>query len=159
MDTVAFMERYGFDLDRLRGDAWVRSWEERFPALWVIPAMVEALYQGRYKAVSVEQLLRMWRDRNYPRLSFGLDFTRKVWPEVTEEVQKVLVQTGPSSFQLRKWQYQAFDTQQWYREHRGGKAITIYRLRQQLREQPLPHNLGSFSNPDPSGSSSDLPED
>ncbi|MEM6446197.1 MAG: hypothetical protein AAFY57_01630 [Cyanobacteria bacterium J06642_2] len=144
MDTVAFMERYGFDLARLRGDAWVRSWETRFPALWVIPAMVEALYQGRYKAVSVEQLLTMWRERSCPRLSFGLDFTRKVWPEVTEQVQEVLVQAGPSSLQLRRWQFQAYDTQQWYREHRGGKAITIYRLRQQLRAQALPHKLEEF---------------
>lgn len=144
MNAVMFMERYRFDLDQLRGDAWVRSWEQRFPGLWVIPAVVEALYQGRYKAASVEQLLKMWRERNCPRLSFSLEFARKVWPEVTEQVQKVLAQTGPSALQLRRWQFQAFDTQQWYREHLGGKAITNYRLRQQLHDQALPHNLIAF---------------
>ena len=41
-------------------------------------AVVEALYQGRYKAISVEHILDCWRRRGQPNFHFSLEFERLI---------------------------------------------------------------------------------
>ena len=53
-----------------RLDYWLRT----YPVRWVRLALIEALYQGRYKTVSVEQLLAIWRRRGQPLYHFNPEF-------------------------------------------------------------------------------------
>ena len=55
-------------------DRWLRS----YPLSWVRLALIEALYQGRYKGASVEYLLKLWRRRGQPLHHFSRDFERLV---------------------------------------------------------------------------------
>jgi hypothetical protein len=61
MDPATFLEHYGFELEGQPSQVWVERWSQLFPDLWIPAALLEALYQGRYKAASVEQLLRLWQ--------------------------------------------------------------------------------------------------
>ncbi|MBE9115387.1 hypothetical protein IQ249_05685 [Lusitaniella coriacea LEGE 07157] len=72
--TVALIERYGFETGRETAMELVTRWLERDRAIWVRLAVIEALYQGRYKAVSVEQILQFWIKRGYPTYHFNHEF-------------------------------------------------------------------------------------
>lgn len=82
-DTVAvavadLMMRYSFELGEYRLEQWVQQWLALYPALWVRSAVIEALYQGRYKAISVSQLLDFWQRRGQPLQHFNREFERIV---------------------------------------------------------------------------------
>lgn len=55
-------------------DRWLRS----YPVDWVRLALIEALYQGRYKSASVEYLLQLWQRRGQPIQRFSREFERLV---------------------------------------------------------------------------------
>jgi len=72
--TVALIHYYGFDTGRYTAVELVAAWLERYPPIWVRFAAIEALYQGRYKAVSVEQILQFWVRRGQPSYHFNHEF-------------------------------------------------------------------------------------
>ncbi|MEO0373979.1 MAG: hypothetical protein AAF329_05000 [Cyanobacteria bacterium P01_A01_bin.17] len=55
-------------------DRWLRS----YPIDWVRSALIEALYQGRYKSASVEYLLQLWKRRGQSLHHFSREFERLV---------------------------------------------------------------------------------
>lgn len=84
-----------------RLDYWLRT----YPVRWVRLALIEALYQGRYKTVSVEQLLTIWRRRGQPLYHFNPEFELLVchdFPQTghttleTTSEQRQLVPAPPS---------------------------------------------------------------
>lgn len=72
------LQEYSFDLGGYRPGELVVLWQDRLEAesSWIRSAVLEALYQGRYKAFSVEQLLRLWKRRGYPIRHFNHEFER-----------------------------------------------------------------------------------
>lgn len=73
----ALLESYGFELaagetPQTTATRWLAATE----AAWVRLAILEALHQGRYKAISVEQILRAWQRRGTPACHFTPDFER-----------------------------------------------------------------------------------
>jgi predicted lipoprotein with Yx(FWY)xxD motif len=77
--TVAeLMTRYSFDLGSYALTDWVEQWLAQYPCLWLRSAVIEALYQGRYKAISVWQLLDLWQRRGQPLHHFNREFERMV---------------------------------------------------------------------------------
>jgi hypothetical protein len=76
IDLVNLLTRFSFDLNGLTAQQLVNSWLSRHPAHWVQLALVEALYQGRYKARSIEQILMLWHRRGYPLYHFNHEFER-----------------------------------------------------------------------------------
>lgn len=72
--TVALLGHYGFETGRETATELVTRWLKRDRAIWVRLAVIEALYQGRYKAVSVEQILQFWVKRGYPTYHFNHEF-------------------------------------------------------------------------------------
>lgn len=69
---------YSFDLGPRELELQLYDWLMAYPAAWIPVAVIEALYQGRYKIVSVEQILRFWQRRQQPQLLYGPDFERLV---------------------------------------------------------------------------------
>lgn len=76
--TQALLEHYCFDLGSRGAEALVAHWMQQYPSHWVKLAVIEALYQGRYKAVSVEQLLNLWVRRGQASYHFNGDFERLI---------------------------------------------------------------------------------
>lgn len=77
-DAANLLVHYSFDLDGYTIDTLVHHWLRQHPSLWLRTAVIECLYQGRYKAVSVEQLLTLWQRRGQPRQHFNHEFERMV---------------------------------------------------------------------------------
>lgn len=76
--VVDLLIHYGFDLGGERAQQLVDRWRATYSAIWVRWAIIEALYQGRYKAISVEQILQLWQRRQQPCYHFNYEFERLV---------------------------------------------------------------------------------
>ncbi|MDS3859182.1 hypothetical protein RIF25_00035 [Thermosynechococcaceae cyanobacterium BACA0444] len=66
--------QYGFDLAGDRSQKLFDQWLRVYPPRWIRLAIIEALYQGRYKAISVEQLLAFWLRRGEAQTHFNSEF-------------------------------------------------------------------------------------
>ena len=76
--AAGLLIRYSFDISDWPVDQLIAHWLDRYQANWVRLAVIEALYQGRYKAVSVEQILAFWQRRGQPLYHFNHEFERLV---------------------------------------------------------------------------------
>ncbi|MGH2414820.1 MAG: hypothetical protein ACRDEA_14245 [Microcystaceae cyanobacterium] len=72
--VVALLTRYGFEMRGYTAQELMDKWLKTYQVRWVRLAVVEALYQGRYKAVSVEHILRLWFRRGNPTFHFTHEF-------------------------------------------------------------------------------------
>lgn len=89
------IENYGFELNGETPQELAMRWLEEYEAHWVRLAIIEALYLGRYKAFSVEQILNLWARRGQPKFHFTHEFERlicrrlpKALRQVSEAVEK-----------------------------------------------------------------------
>lgn len=69
---------YSFDLGNQTIAELIANWLRHHSPQWIRSAVIEALYQGRYKAISVEQILAFWQRRNQPLCHFNHEFERLV---------------------------------------------------------------------------------
>jgi hypothetical protein len=76
--AIALLRHYGFELRGYTPEELVTLWLKNYPAHWVRLAVIEALYQGRYKAISVEQILAVWTRRGQPIHRFTHEFERLI---------------------------------------------------------------------------------
>jgi len=83
---IALMYRYGFDLEGLSPDSLVSAWLEQYPNNWIYLAVLEALHQGRYKIVSVEQILKLWLRRRNPTCHFNEEFESLITGTISEQL-------------------------------------------------------------------------
>ncbi len=80
-DAPAVLRAYGFEMDESRLAKTLADWEAHYSREWLMLALVEALHQGRYKLMSIGQILVCWARRGEPRISFDRDFQRMVLAE------------------------------------------------------------------------------
>lgn len=76
--AVDLLTHYSFDLGDQTASQLTNQWLKESPASWIRWAVIEALYQGRYKAISVDQILLLWKRRQQPRYHFNYEFERLV---------------------------------------------------------------------------------
>jgi hypothetical protein len=72
--NVLALLSYYFELGDEMPEQLVAQWLEFYPAPWIRLATIEALYRGRYKAVSVTQILEVWQRRSQVLKHFSYDF-------------------------------------------------------------------------------------
>ncbi len=65
---------YSFDTEAYAMDAVIGDWLEECGPVWVSHAITEALYQGRYKVVSIDHILKLWQRRGQPIRHFNREF-------------------------------------------------------------------------------------
>lgn len=65
---------YGFEVGCKKAEDLITEWSEQYDVYWIRLALIEALYQGRYKAVSIEQILTCWQRRGQPLFHFNIEF-------------------------------------------------------------------------------------
>jgi hypothetical protein len=71
-------------------------WLRAYPEQWVRWALIESLYQGRYKTYSVEQILAMWYRRGQPTYHFNSEFEAMICNNVPRRMEKAEVGNAPS---------------------------------------------------------------
>lgn len=76
--AVSLLTHYSFDLGGYKANELIVRWQVQFPLHWLHLAVVEALYQGRYKAISVEQILNIWLRRGQASFHFNMEFERLI---------------------------------------------------------------------------------
>ena len=67
----------------------VADWIGCYPLRWILEAVIEALYQGRYKTISVEQILIIWQRRGGPLHHFNGEFERIVCGQLVDAVSNI----------------------------------------------------------------------
>lgn len=65
---------YSFDAEGYPTEAVIAGWLAEFGPVWVSHAITEALYQGRYKVISIDQILKLWQRRGQPIRHFNREF-------------------------------------------------------------------------------------
>ena len=85
--AVSLLTHYSFDLGGYIASELVKRWENQYPSNWVHLAIIEALYQGRYKAVSAQQILTLWLKRNHPSYHFNMEFERLICNKLPEDLR------------------------------------------------------------------------
>ncbi|MBD2231012.1 hypothetical protein [Phormidium tenue] len=65
---------YSFDAEDYPTKAVITDWLAEFGPVWVSHAITEALYQGRYKVISIDQILKLWQRRGQPIRHFNREF-------------------------------------------------------------------------------------
>ena len=90
------LTEYSFDLSSFRVSELIAIWQEhlQLEASWIRAAVLEALYQGRYKAFSVEQILQGWKRRGHPVRHFNSEFERVVFGPIDPIISKYAPLTG-----------------------------------------------------------------
>jgi hypothetical protein len=91
--ATALLIHYSFDLSGYQASDLVLHWQSQFPANWLHLAVVEALYQGRYKAFSVQQILAMWQRREQATFHFNMEFERLICSKFPESL--IAMSTSP----------------------------------------------------------------
>jgi hypothetical protein len=80
---------YSFDLSGYNVRELINRWRAEYPINWLHLAVVEALYQGRYKAVSVQQILVFWQRRGQVIHHFNMEFERLICSKFPESLNAV----------------------------------------------------------------------
>lgn len=84
--AVDLLRHYSFELEALTVEQQMDAWLNIHSAQWILLAVVEALHQGRYKAVSVEQILQIWQRRGQPLCHFTHEFERLVRSKIPSAI-------------------------------------------------------------------------
>ena len=82
--AVALLIHYSFELGGYTASELIDCWLHDYSANWVRLAVIEALYQGRYKAISVEQILAFWQRRGQAVYHFNHEFERLICGNFTQ---------------------------------------------------------------------------
>jgi hypothetical protein len=86
---MALLSQYSFDLADKTAEQVIIEWLTEYPQNWIDLAVIEALYQGRYKAFSASQILSLWQRRGKPTYHFTAEFEHLVCqnipPNLTSE--------------------------------------------------------------------------
>jgi hypothetical protein len=88
-DAEALLQHYSFDLGNRPLQIVLAEWQSHFSYAWIRMAVIEALYLGRYKAISVEHILRQWGRRDHPVTHFGYEFEHLVCDRVPKNLSGI----------------------------------------------------------------------
>lgn len=76
--AAELLYHYNFEPASCSIDQQIAAWLAQYPDQWLPFAIIEALYQGRYKTVSVAQILVIWHRRGQPLYHFNHEFERLI---------------------------------------------------------------------------------
>ncbi|MFM7886948.1 MAG: hypothetical protein ACKPCM_09710 [Pseudanabaena sp.] len=92
--AIALLQHYSFDLGGYTINDLTREWN-KFKPEWVRQAVIEALFQGRYKAVSVSQILQLWERKGESTCRYNREFERLVCGDVAVIYEDRIYYTPP----------------------------------------------------------------
>jgi hypothetical protein len=92
--AISLLQHYSFDLGGYTIKDLTRAWSS-FKPEWVRQAVIESLFQGRYKAVSVNQILHLWERKGEPNCRYNHEFERLVCGDVAVIYEDRIFYTSP----------------------------------------------------------------
>jgi hypothetical protein len=92
--AIALLQHYSFDLGGYSIQELAHAWSE-FKPEWVRQAVIESLFQGRYKAISVNQILQLWQRKGEPHCRYNHEFERLVCGDVAVIYEDRIYYTPP----------------------------------------------------------------
>lgn len=75
---TAIIDRYGLETEDDHVDNMVRTWLQTYDQSWIVKAIIESLYRGRYKVRSVDSILVGWQRVGKPACKFTPEFEREI---------------------------------------------------------------------------------
>lgn len=97
--AAKLLTHYSFDLNGYNASELISQWQSEYPLHWLHLAVIEALYQGRYKAVSVQQILTFWRRKGETTYHFNMEFERMICSKFPERLTSGSLQVLPPTKQ------------------------------------------------------------
>ena len=97
--AAKLLTHYSFDLNGYNASELINQWQSEYPLHWLHLAVIEALYQGRYKAVSVQQILNFWRRKGETTYHFNMEFERMICSKFPERLTSGSLQVLPPTKQ------------------------------------------------------------
>ena len=88
--TIALINYYGFDLEEYTVKQLMVKWSKAHEHSWLYLAVIEAIYQGRFKAISVEQILSLWSRKGTPHYHFNIEFEKLICTNVTSNLEETI---------------------------------------------------------------------
>ena len=76
--AIALIKSYSFDTNGITVENLVQKWLSNYQRNWVRLAAIEALYLGRYKTISMEQIMEVWLRIGTPNVHFTGEFERLI---------------------------------------------------------------------------------
>jgi hypothetical protein len=92
--AIALLQHYSFDLGGYTIQDLTRTWEN-FKPEWVRQAVIESLFRGRYKVVSVNQILQLWERKGETNCRYNHEFERLVCGDVAVIYEDRIYYTPP----------------------------------------------------------------
>ncbi|TVP56705.1 MAG: hypothetical protein EA343_23870 [Nodularia sp. (in: Bacteria)] len=93
--AIALLTHYSFDLSGHTASELINRWQSQYPVKWLHLAVVEALYQGRYKGISVQQILAFWQRRGQVIYHFNMEFERLICSKFPESLTELAAPVLP----------------------------------------------------------------
>ena len=137
--TFLLLSNYSFESAETNVNDMIFGWLSLYPGKWVVAAIVEAIYQGRYKVESVSRILNSWNTKGYPAHHFDYDFA--------DVVCKQLINLG------------TYGVPRSYREAMKSMQHLNYAVSEQLTsDQNQPHQEQELAEANPKKSSKTAPK-
>ena len=89
------IEIYGLELDGREIDDVLSVWTRQYDSTWILKAIVESLYRGRYKIVCVESILSSWQRLGNPRYQFTPEYEREILAQIPVIANRDRVNENP----------------------------------------------------------------
>ncbi len=86
---------YGLELDGRPIDELLSAWVRQYDSTWILKAIVESLYRGRYKIVCVENILSNWQRLGNPRYQFTPEYEREILAQIPGVANRNTVHAEP----------------------------------------------------------------
>ena len=76
--AITLIKSFSLDLEAYGPESQVLYWLNQYRAAWIRDAIIEAVYQGRYKIISVQHILDLWQRRGQPVRHFTSGFEQVI---------------------------------------------------------------------------------
>ncbi len=76
--AITLIKSFSLELEQYSPESQVLYWLHQYRAPWIRDAIIEAVYQGRYKVISVEHILAIWQRRGQPVCHFTSGFEQMI---------------------------------------------------------------------------------
>ena len=143
----ALLTKYDFDLGGETSEQVIARWQNNYRVEWLSLAVIEALYLGRYKAISVQQILILWERRGQPIYHFNSEFqniiTRNVLTNLTTQIdtESLQTKTNPSFLEEKLPEHSKFVSPSSNPFEPNSKNQAQNLVQQQLPVQPAQYNI------------------
>lgn len=84
---TVIIDRYGLDPEDHQIDPIVVSWLQEYDSTWIVQAIIESVFRGRYKIKSVDNILKDWQRLSEPRYQFTPEYEREILDSIPTVIE------------------------------------------------------------------------